>query len=168
MADKSRALAHRIKSRTQLTQIGTPITVDRLPKPEVKTESLSLPPGGQTAAGRVQPKTQVPSPPQPPVTRQVAANSQQLMSGDTNTVTMKPVNKTNLFIQAGAFSRFDNANRVRARLTTIGAVKISSVLVKGRDLYRVRVGPLSNVAEADWMLNTVIRNGYPAARIIVE
>ena len=164
MADKSRALAHRIKGRTQLAQIGTPITVDRLPKPDVKTESLALPPGGQAVAGRVQPPSRAPS----PAPRRVATNTPQLSSGDTNVVTMKPVKKTNLFIQAGAFGRFDNANRVRARLTTVGPVKISSVLVKGRDLYRVRVGPLSNVAEADWMLNTVIRNGYPAARIIVE
>ena len=168
MADKSRALAQRIKGRTQLAQVGTPITVDRLPKPDVKTESLSLPPGGQVSAGRVQPQSQVPTSPQPPSPGRVATNSLQLSSGDTNVVTVQPVRKTNLYIQAGAFSRFDNANRVRARLTPAGPVRISSVLVKGRDLYRVRVGPLSNVAEADRMLETVIRNGYPTARIIVE
>ena len=168
MADKSRALAQRIKGRTQLAQVGTPIIVDRLPKPDVKTESLALPPGGQVSAGRVQPQSQAPSPPQPPVPGRVAANSLQPPSGDTNVVTVQPVRKTNLYIQAGAFSRFDNANRVRARLTPTGQVKISSVLVKGRDLYRVRVGPLSNIAEADRVLDTVIRNGYPTARIIVE
>ena len=168
MADKSRALAQRIKGRTQLAQIGTPITVDRLPKPNVKTESLSLPPGGQASAGRVQPPSPAPSPPKSPAPGRVATNALQLPSGDSNVVIQQQVRKTNLYIQAGAFSRFDNANRVRARLTPTGPVKISSILVKGRDLYRVRVGPLSNVAEADRVLETVIRNGYPTARIIVE
>jgi rare lipoprotein A len=166
MADKSRALAARIKGRTQLAQLGTPITVDRLPKPDVKTESLPLPPGGQASAGRV-------SPPTPPLTpRPVAVNTpaaaQEIALGDSNEVIIQPVRKTTLFIQAGAFSRFDNANRVRARLTTAGTVKISSVLVKGRDLFRVRIGPLTNVAEADRMLDTVIRAGYQNARIIIE
>jgi len=81
---------------------------------------------------------------------------------------IQPVRKTNLFIQAGAFGRFDNANRVRARLTAIGPVKVSSVLVKGQDLFRVRVGPLDDVTDADRMLEAVTRAGYPNARIIVD
>ena len=164
MADKSRALAARIKGRTQLAQIGTPITVDRLPKPDVKTESLALPPGGQAAAGQGQPQTQAAT----AVPRRVATTTPRLSAGDANVVTMQTVRKTNLFIQAGAFSRFDNANRVRARLTAAGPVKISSVLVNGRDLFRVRVGPMGNVAEADRMLASVIRAGYQNARIIIE
>jgi len=168
MADKSRALAARIKGRTKLAQIGTPITIDRLPKPNVKTESLAVPPGGKVSAGQVQPQPRAVPPPRVPAPDKAAADTFQIPSGDTNVVTVKPVKKTNLYIQAGAFSRFNNANRVRARLTATGPVKISSILVKGRDLYRVRVGPLSNVAEADRMLDTVIRNGYPTARIIVE
>ncbi|MBL4690684.1 MAG: septal ring lytic transglycosylase RlpA family protein [Rhodospirillales bacterium] len=168
MADKSRALAARIKGRTQLAQIGTPITVDRLPKPDVKTESLALPPGGQAAAGQGQPQTQAPPSPAAAVPRRVATNTLRFPTGDSNVVTMQTVRKTNLFIQAGAFSRFDNANRVRARLTAAGPVKISSVLVNGRDLFRVRVGPLSNVAEADRILDSVIRAGYQNARIIIE
>ncbi|MBT3305368.1 MAG: septal ring lytic transglycosylase RlpA family protein, partial [Alphaproteobacteria bacterium] len=162
MADKSRALAARIQGRTQLAQIGTPITVDRLPKPNVTTESLALPPGGSP-----QQQTKIPASP-PAVPRPVVANTLQLPTADTNVVTMQPVGKTSIFIQAGAFSRFDNANRVRARLTATGPVKISSILSKGRDLFRVRVGPLSSVAEADRMLDTVVRAGYQKARIVIE
>ncbi|NQV83808.1 MAG: septal ring lytic transglycosylase RlpA family protein [Rhodospirillales bacterium] len=165
MADKSRALAARIQGRTQLAQIGSPITIDRLPKPDVKTESLALPPGGQASIGATQPQTLATS---PPAARTAAVNTAQLSSADTNVVTIQPVRKTNIFIQAGAFSRFDNANRVRARLTAAGQVKISSVLNKGRDLFRVRVGPLNSVAEADRMLDTVIRAGYQKAQIVIE
>ncbi len=49
MADQSRAIAARMQSKTQLAKGGTPITVDRIPKPEVKTETLAPPPGGAQA-----------------------------------------------------------------------------------------------------------------------
>ncbi|MBC8337557.1 MAG: septal ring lytic transglycosylase RlpA family protein [Rhodospirillales bacterium] len=167
MADKSRALAVRVKGRTQLAQAGSPITVDRLPKPNVSTESLALPPGGKTAPEQARQQQAVPPKPESQP-RRVASNTLQATPGDSNVVTIQPVRKTNLFIQAGAFGRFDNANRVRARLTAIGPVKVSSVLVKGRDLFRVRVGPLDDVTDADRMLEAVTRAGYPNARIIVD
>ncbi len=72
-----------------------------------------------------------------------------------------------IFIQAGAYSVYDNANRAAARLTTVGNVGIASVLVNSRDVYRVRVGPLASVEEADTALEQVIRAGYNDARIVV-
>jgi len=166
LADKSRAIANNIKGRSQLAKGDTPITVDRLPKPDVKTEILSLPPGGQVSAGRVQPSIEKLSS-QSQNNRDVA-NSFQLSSTDQKIVSVKPILETKLYVQAGAFKRFDNANQVRARLSTTGPTKISSVLVNGQDLYRVRVGPFTHVTEADKILNSVIFNGYPTARIIVE
>ena len=52
MADKSRALAVRMRSSKQLAAAGTPITVDRLPKPKVKTETFAPPPGAAVAPPR--------------------------------------------------------------------------------------------------------------------
>ncbi len=164
MADQSRAIAARMKSRTQLASASTPITVNRLPKPDVVTESLAPPPGAKVATNQGAP---VQSPARPPP-RRVASRAPLLPDSETNVVTVEPVKKTNIYIQAGAFSRFNNANKVRARLSPLGLVKISSVLIKGRDLYRVRVGPLATVAEADKMLKTVTRTGYPNARIVIE
>ena len=84
-------------------------------------------------------------------------------------VTVEPVlQQVRMFIQAGAFSNFENANRVRARLSALGTVKVSPVLINGRDLYRVRVGPLTSVAQADHMLERVILSGYTDARTIVD
>ena len=57
---------------------------------------------------------------------------------------------------------------VRAILSGLGKVKLTSVLVNGRDLFRVRVGPLANVADADQILNRVVAAGYPDARIIID
>jgi len=168
MADQSRAVAARLGSRTQLASAGTPITIDRLPKPDVSTESLAPPPGAKIASKQIIPSQ---SPSQSlgrPAPRGVAANNPLLPESGTNVVTVEPVKKTNIFIQAGAFSRFDNANKVRARLSPIGLVKVTSVLIKGRDLFRVRIGPLTTVAEADQMLRTVTQAGYPSARIVVD
>ncbi|MDA1090468.1 MAG: septal ring lytic transglycosylase RlpA family protein [Proteobacteria bacterium] len=168
MADKSRAIAARTKSEIQLAENGTPITVARLPKAPVATESLTLPPGAKTSPGTV-------NPPQQPPVNTVALTPQRLpaiapsdSSLNTGLVTVEPVTKTNIYIQAGAFGQFDNANKVRARLSPLGKVKITSVLVNGRDLYRVRVGPLTNVADADQLLGRVIGSGYLNARIIVD
>ncbi len=174
MADRSRVIATRMKSQIQLAEAGTPITVARLPKPAVATESLALPPGAKTVPGRVEP---VPNPaPAPPRGRDpfnpgangLAAKTLASPGPESGAVTVEPVTKTNIFIQAGAFSRFDNANKVMARLSPLGSVNITSVLVNGLDLFRVRVGPLSSVAGADRMLERVIRSGYSNARIIVD
>ena len=91
------------------------------------------------------------------------------LPADDERVSIEPVlQQTRIFIQAGAFSNFDNANRVRARLSSLGPVKVSPVLISGRDSFRVRVGPLSSVAEADHMLEQVILTGYTNARTIVD
>ena len=166
MADKSRALAARMRSRLQLADVGTPITVERLPKPKVKTENLAPPPGAAVASGVAGPSAADEIRQNPPV--QVRPEGTETASAPPGIVTLKPVRTTNLFIQAGAFGRFENANKVRARLSPVGPVKVSSVLINGRDLFRVRVGPLSSVAEADRMLERVTRSGYPDARIVVD
>ncbi len=172
MADKSRALAVRMKSQVQLARAGTPITIDRIPKPEVKTETLAPPAGAAVAAPPAETANAVPAPKNnPPRRGRPAFAIPETVSKDgmkSGLVTQRPVKITNIFIQAGAFNRFENANKVRARLTPVGPVKVTSVLVKGRDFYRVRVGPLESVSEADRMLESVTRAGYPNARIIVD
>ncbi|MGE4562585.1 MAG: septal ring lytic transglycosylase RlpA family protein [Rhodospirillales bacterium] len=51
IADRSRALAAQLRNQAQLAKVGTPITVDRLPKPIVKAEALLPPSGGNSSAG---------------------------------------------------------------------------------------------------------------------
>jgi rare lipoprotein A len=172
MADKSRAIAARTKSEVQLAEAGSPITVARLPKAAVATESLSLPPGAKTSPGKVNPSpTQAGGPANTtarPAPQRLAVKTPSASNPATGVVTVGPVGKTNIYIQAGAFGQYDNANKVRARLSPLGSVKITSVLVNGRDLYRVRVGPLTNVADADRLLGRVIGSGYSNARIIID
>jgi len=54
------------------------------------------------------------------------------------------------FVQAGAYSRTDDAEQQRAKLAMIGfAAKISEREQSGRTVYRVRVGPFESRDEAD-------------------
>ncbi len=166
MADQSRAIAARLRGQAQLAKIGTPITVDRLPKPKVSTQALP-PPGDESESTDIAeaPPAALPSP--AAIAEPNEELSMNLEPADAK-ITVEAVKETQIFVQAGAFSLFENANRVRARLTPIGPVKLTSVLINGKDLYRVRVGPLKSVGEADRMLDSVSRAGYPEARIIVE
>jgi len=75
----------------------------------------------------------------------------------------------NIFIQAGAFREYINANRLRARLTSLGhPVNVSQVYVTNQPFFRVRLGPMTNVDDADLALERVVALGYPEARIIVD
>jgi len=84
------------------------------------------------------------------------------------TVTVVPVQATHIYIQAGAYARADNALRVKSRLEALGPVNIYGTRVSGLDVYRVRLGPIDNVAEADTMLGRVVDTGLTEARIVVD
>lgn len=71
-----------------------------------------------------------------------------------------------LFVQAGAFSVRDNARRVQTRIQHLGSVEVTAASVHGVEMYRVRLGPLGSVAQADNLLARVVGSGYPAARIV--
>jgi rare lipoprotein A len=162
MAKESRALAARIKGKSQLASVGTPITVTSLPKPKVSTKALPPPPGSST----VQDRSAQAARPQPARTAAIATTRWVLPR--LGVIRKVAARKTRLYVQAGAFSRYENANKVRARLNRLGPVRVSPVLVNGRDLFRVRVGPMASVAESDKMLEWVIQLGYPNSRIVVD
>jgi rare lipoprotein A len=75
---------------------------------------------------------------------------------------------TQIYVQAGAFAQMDNANRVRQRVATLGSVQVSGVRINGNNLFRVRLGPVANVDEADRLLARVLATGLPDARIVVD
>ncbi|NQV46729.1 MAG: septal ring lytic transglycosylase RlpA family protein [Rhodospirillaceae bacterium] len=158
LADESRALASRLKGETGGAEVDTPITVDSLPKATVSSENLA-PPGAEPG---------VASAPPPAVEKQPVAIRKTALLPEAGVVSIEPVSETQIFIQIGAFSNFDNANRVHARLIKLGPIRISPVLINGRDLFRVRVGPMSSVVEADRMLETIFKAGYTDARTIID
>jgi rare lipoprotein A len=83
-------------------------------------------------------------------------------------VTLVPVRPSNIYVQAGAFTQVANAVRLRARLASLGNVQISKALVGEDDFYRVRLGPMANVDQADRTLALLINNGYKDAQVVVD
>jgi rare lipoprotein A len=83
-------------------------------------------------------------------------------------VTLDPVRPTTLFVQAGAFTQRANAERLRARLAPIGPTQISEFQQGNQLFYRVRVGPLRSVDDADAALGRVVSQGQSDARVVVD
>ncbi len=83
-------------------------------------------------------------------------------------VTEMPVQPTDIFVQAGSFTVAENAYKLSARLQSLGKSDVYPTLINGRQFYRVRVGPIQNVAQADELLNHVLSLGSENAIIVVE
>jgi len=174
LPNESRAVASRMKGEAELASIGSPITISSLPKPKVMAEALPPPPGGSAAPRRADSGPGSMLAPEKPV--QLASRTETAGRADgrgepapkLGVVETVPAVKTRIYIQAGAFAQYENANRVRAVLGRLGPVRVSPVLVNGQDLFRVRVGPMVSVAEADKMLEWMIQLGYPHSNIIVD
>ena len=83
-------------------------------------------------------------------------------------VDVLPVSPTGIYVQAGAFSRLENALRMRDQLFEMGPTQISRFAVSGTEVYRVRIGPLANVEVADATLARVVSSGINEAQLIVE
>jgi peptidoglycan lytic transglycosylase len=73
-----------------------------------------------------------------------------------------------IFIQAGAFAVRDNAERVEARIASLGAVRIMAASVNGTEIYRVRLGPVTSLEEANRLLARIVGRGYTGAQIIAD
>lgn len=127
------------------------------PRSSVKVAALP-PPGDQPGAAAVAKSTPQVAAPKPPKAK----------SSSAVPPVIRPVGDTRLFVQAGAFTSYENALRLKSRLSVVGDTRISHVLINGRDWFRVRVGPMEDVASADRMLEDVIATGSDDARIIVE
>lgn len=80
---------------------------------------------------------------------------------------MQPVGAL-LYVQVGAFTVPANAERVLARLQAAGMANafILSPSVTGGDLYRVRVGPVSDVDQYDRLAARLTGLGYPGAILV--
>lgn len=125
-----------------------------------------LPPVGATSTAQAT----------PPATQAPAA---QAMPGKTvlgqatepepdGQVSLQPVRATNIFIQAGAFTRQANAQTLTTKLSRFGQVRTTPIYVNNQLFYRVRLGPIANVNQADQVLQQLIQSGQTEARIVVD
>ena len=75
-------------------------------------------------------------------------------------------NAARIFVQAGAFAVPENAQRVRARIAAFGSAEVIPAMRNGTPLYRVRVGPIANEAEAQRVLSRVVGSGLSGAQLV--
>jgi rare lipoprotein A len=156
------ALAKKGRIAKVRAEVKTPVPAAS-PSTAVASTALKVIPGTSVA---VAPKTAVPAlnePKQPPQSA-VAVTAKAARS----VILQQPVKTTKIFVQAGAFSSVDNATRLKTMLNDVGDAGISQVKLGGKSYYRVRIGPLENVAVADRVLDEIIARGYPGARVIVD
>jgi rare lipoprotein A len=136
----------------------------------VSSGALPPPPGVKSAP--------VSSMPSAPMTAQAAPRAQPDADAtpadavpQTVSVQHVPVPAgTNIYVQAGSFKNFTNAEAVHQQLLAQGVqnVQVSPTIVDGSQYYRVRVGPMPDVSAADASLKTVLAKGHAGARIVVD
>lgn len=147
------------------------VTSDALPPPEgarvaavgapIPPPSATLPPAPATRPGaRPAPRPEMAS-------ARVAALPPEAQGAAIPTLVQTTVRPTSLWVQAGAFSSYDNAAKLGQQLRRFGATQITQVQSGSQKLYRVRIGPASTVPEADRLLADVA-GVVPEARILVD
>ncbi|MBL4667254.1 MAG: septal ring lytic transglycosylase RlpA family protein [Sneathiella sp.] len=130
--------------------------------PQASVQSSSLTPPSAVKVAPTSKAASKAAPVNTPVGEQKVATLSKLA------VVQQTVAPTEIFIQAGAFIDFTNANKLSAALSPLGAAKVYQVLVNGQDFYRVRLGPVYDVTEADQLLAKLINSGHTNARIVIE
>jgi len=104
-----------------------------------------------------------------PVRTTPETHRELLVTKPVQEVVQVPVTGNNrLFVQAGAFTIAENANRLQQGLSRFGKTSISTIVINGKTFYRVRLGPLADVAHADALLSQLKQAGTVGARTIVD
>ncbi|OOG53348.1 septal ring lytic transglycosylase RlpA family protein [Rhodanobacter sp. C03] len=75
-----------------------------------------------------------------------------------------------IYLQVGAFSDADNAEKVAQRLRQagLGTVQVSDAEINGQHVRRVRVGPLADVNSADQVSARIEGMGLPRPQVAVD
>lgn len=106
-----------------------------------------------------------------PRTRTAALNNKPVIkTGSTKqVVTPKSKSPQRLYLQVGAFAQRTNAEQLRKRVThMLDSGKINTGYNIKNNLYRVRIGPLANIEEADRLADKLTQSGITRPRIILD
>ncbi len=72
------------------------------------------------------------------------------------------------YVQVGAFSTAENAERRRGDVRSYGNSEVSQASAGGRDVYRVRLGPYTTTEAAGIVADRLKRSGYGDARVVAD
>jgi rare lipoprotein A len=158
LSEESRALASGLKREG-----GAEPSIVAAPRASVTAEALPLPGGGPAVATKV-----VSTGPRAPTVDQRMDAATRAAEQEIGQVQQGAARATNIYVQAGSFSRHDNALRASAQLSPLGKAQIIQASVKGQQVWRVRLGPAANVDDADRLLDRVVTQGLHDARVVVD
>jgi len=165
LARESIALAHGMDGvQVASADRSDPPVPSAAPRMAVTSAELAPPPGARAAPAPT-PDYRVTPIARPALPTGSAVGALEKVDGSVKQVPV--AGNPNMFVQAGAFSQYVNAHRVRAMLQGVGPVQISQVDGAIR-VFRVRLGPVRSVAEADALLARVVASGVREARIVVD
>ena len=153
---ESRQLAGALAPAAALSVTSAPVST-------VQSETLAPPPGA-AQSGRV--RVAAAGPPVPVAMLVAAPVAVPLRLPEQ--VWQGPASPGSLYVECGSFARQQYASIMQQRLAGLGA-RLSTDYYAPRDAaFRVRIGPLRDVAAADAALDQALRAGVSDARIIVD
>ncbi|MEM7026979.1 MAG: septal ring lytic transglycosylase RlpA family protein [Pseudomonadota bacterium] len=86
------------------------------------------------------------------------------------TPTAVNTSEPSFYIQVGSFGQRSNAENLKSKLTNLDSnlVSISETIISGNTFYRVRVGPLTNIGQADDVVNELTSLGITDHQIVLN
>jgi rare lipoprotein A len=135
--------------------------------PQAPAQSTTSPRGAPVVNARPAQPTPTQAAQAPVAPREVAALPVEQHAHARPVLTQSAPRNSNLWIQAGAFGNYENAYRLSVRLSRYGSTRVIPTTVNGAQMFRVRLGPIADVGEADRVLAT-LGTEIPEARIVVE
>jgi rare lipoprotein A len=157
-------LSYSAAAKLDMLRHGTAMVEIRSIDPAVAPPPLTLAAAGSPAPAPV-----------PAAAPLVVPAAQTPTPTPTSTSTPKPtpaaaLGGPGLFVQAGAFSDPANAERLAAKLRggSYGKVYVRDDQIAGRKMYRVRIGPVPDVAEFDRVVAALERAGVKDAHLALD
>lgn len=86
------------------------------------------------------------------------------------TASVKSISSAEMFLQVGAFSSLSRAEQIKRKLQheVTGVITITPFSSSQGTLYRVRIGPISNVEQGDSLATKLASLGFPNSHIVID
>ena len=162
---ESRLMAQQATGEALLASVGSPIQPNtKLPKANVAKDILPPPQGANVANAKNMSRSRK------SIIRRTNSRERLRASavspdGKVTRVAVKP---SKMYVQVGAFTKYQNAYRTAARLGSLNNINVTSKIVNGQEFFRVRAGPIMSLNNADHLLESILRVGFGEARIVVD
>ena len=161
------AVASNTPAATQQTQPAQPEVLASNVARETPATALALPNAEpaepEEKIGNVETKTLEPIKTTPAIHREL------LKTQPVAEVVQLPVTGAHqIFVQAGAFTVLENAQKMQQSLASYGNPAVSDISVNGETFHRVRFGPLADVTQADQLLAKLHKAGIANLRTTID